>query len=165
MFDITQSQRLAERYLTRPAGRARRSDAGRSRLPAPVLAEIRAAATGFGRPSMAGLQGRLATLCAEKGLRPPSRASLYAAFDSIEGDVYQISTLPPAAGDCLYNLPSDGMVPGRQLVFSCLNYGSLAAMSFAAGLPWLDLHQARLVRGWRPRSHGLLLALLRVRGG
>jgi hypothetical protein len=49
-------------------------------------------------------------------------------------------------------------------VFYCLNYGSLAAMSFAAGLPWLDLHQARHLRGWRPRSRGLLDAVLRARG-
>ena len=50
----------------------------------------------------------------------------------------------------LYNLGPGARVPGRQLAFYCLNYGSLSAMSFAATLPWLDLHQARHVRGWRP---------------
>jgi len=119
---------------------------------------------GIDRPAMTGLQQRIARRCAEAGIRPPSRASLYAAFDSIEGHVYEISSLPAAVVECLYNLPREGTVPGHQLVLYCLNYGSLAAMSFAAGLPWLDLHQARRLRGWRARSRGLLLAALRARG-
>jgi non-specific serine/threonine protein kinase len=32
-----------------------------------------------------------------------------------------------------------------------------------AGLPWLDLYQARRARGWRTRSRGLLDAVLRAR--
>jgi hypothetical protein len=55
-------------------------------------------------------------------------------------------------------------VPGHQLAFYCFDYGSLAAISFAAGLPWLDLYQARRMRGWRPRSFGLLAAVMRRRG-
>jgi hypothetical protein len=55
-------------------------------------------------------------------------------------------------------------VPGHQLAFYCFNYGSLGAISYAAGLPWLDLYQARRMRGWRPRSFGLLLAVMRRRG-
>lgn len=55
-------------------------------------------------------------------------------------------------------------MPGPQLAFYCLNYGSLAAISYAAGLPWLDLYQAGRLRGWRPRSRGLLDAVLRARG-
>lgn len=113
---------------------------------------------------MAELHRRLERLCAAEGLRVPSRGSLYAAFDSIEGHAYDIVSLPPAAAQCLYNLPREGRVSGRQLVFYCLNYGSLTALSFAAGLPWLDLHQARRLRGWRTRSRGLLEAVLRVRG-
>jgi hypothetical protein len=64
----------------------------------------------------------------------------------------------------LYNLGPTGTVPGHQLAFYCFNYGSLAAVSYAAGLPWLDLHQARRLQGWRPRSRGLLDAVMRVRG-
>ena len=64
----------------------------------------------------------------------------------------------------LYNLAPDAVVPGAQLVFYCFNYGSLAAMSFAAGLPWLDLRRASRLRGWRSRSRGLLDAVMRVRG-
>jgi hypothetical protein len=113
---------------------------------------------------MAVVQRAIASLCAREGIRPPSRGSQYAAFDSMDGHTYEISTLPSAVVECLYNLPPQGPVPGRQLVFYCLNYGALAAMSFAAGLPWLDLHQARRLRGWRPRSRGLLTAVLRARG-
>lgn len=165
MFDIKESQHLAEARLSRPAGRGRRSDAGRSRLPAPALAELRAATLGMERPSVAALRRRLADACARSGRRPPSRASLYSAFDRIDGHLYQVSELPPAVVECLYNLAPDATLPGHQLVFYCLNYGSPAAMSFAAGLPWLDLHQARRLRGWRERSRGLLLAVLRVREG
>jgi hypothetical protein len=129
-----------------------------------VLAEIRGVAMGLDRPSVAALQRRLAETGAQGGIRPPSRASLYAAFDLIDGHRYDVATLPPAVVECLYNLAPDGTVPGPQLVFYCLNYGSLAAMSFAAGLPWLDLHQARRLRGWRARSRGLLEAVRRVRG-
>jgi hypothetical protein len=49
-------------------------------------------------------------------------------------------------------------------VFHCLNYGTLPAMCYAAGLPWLDLFQASQLRGWRPRSRSLLQAVMRVRG-
>jgi hypothetical protein len=116
------------------------------------------------RPSVAALQRRLAATCAAAGLRTPSRASLYNAFASIEGHSYAIQSLPSALVEVLYNLAPTGTVPGHQLVFYCFNYGSLAAVSHAAGLPWLDLYQARRLRGWRPRSRGLLDAVMRVRG-
>jgi hypothetical protein len=82
----------------------------------------------------------------------------------IEGHVYDISALPPHVREALYNLAPDGTVPGHQLAFYCFNHGSLAAASYAAGLPWLDLYQAARLRGWRPRSWGLLRAALRARG-
>jgi hypothetical protein len=66
--------------------------------------------------------------------------------------------------DALYNLSPADRIPGHQLAFYCFNYGSLAAISYAAGLPWLDLYQARFLRGWRPRSAGLLEAVMRARG-
>ena len=55
------------------------------------------------------------------------------------------------------------LVPGHQLAFYCFNYGTSDVMSFAAGLPWLDLYQAAHLRGWWPRSRGLLDASLRAR--
>lgn len=113
---------------------------------------------------MAELGRRVGDRCATLGLRPPSRASLYTLLTRIEGHVYAVPTLPPSVRDALYNLSPDGTVPGHQLAFYCFNYGSLGAASYAAGLPWLDLYQASRLRGWRPRSRGLLLAAMRVRG-
>jgi len=113
---------------------------------------------------MAALQRRVSTVCAAAGLRTPSRASLYSALATVDGHSYAIESLPPDVMAVLYNLAPTGSVPGHQLAFYCFNYGSLAAASYAAGLPWLDLYQARRLRGWRPRSRGLLEAAIRVRG-
>lgn len=75
-----------------------------------------------------------------------------------------MSALPTDVRPCLYNLSDDATVPGRQLAFYCFNYGGGRAASFAAGLPWLDLYQAARLPGWRPKSRGLIQAVLRVRG-
>ncbi len=112
---------------------------------------------------MAAIQRRITDVCVEHGLRPPSRASLYNVLVRIQGHSYEVSALPPHVGEALYNLAPNGTVPGHQLVFYCVNYGSLAAVSYAAGLPWLDLYQAWHLRGWRPRSRRLLQAAMRVR--
>lgn len=164
MFDINSSQRLAERRLGRSSQRRRRSDAGRSRLPSAVLAELREAALGHDRPSMSALHQRITRVCERHGLKVPVRASLYNALGRLEGHSYRIADLPEPVEEVLYNLDRSADVPGRQLAHYCFNYGSLAAISFAAGLPWLDLYQARRLRGWRPRSRGLLESVLRVRG-
>lgn len=164
MFDILESQRRARARLVRTSTRRRRADAGHSRLPAPVLAAVRRAALGSDRPNMATLQRRVAALCAASGSKPPARATLYNAFRRIEPHHYPVSTLPPHVVGVLYNLESTAVVPGPQLAFSCFNHGSLAAVSFAASLPWLDLHQAGSLRGWRPRSRGLFDAVRRARG-
>ena len=163
-FDISESQLHARPRLDRASRRRRRSDAGRSRLPEFILAELRAAALGHDRPSMAAFQRRIADLCALAGRRPPARASLYNAFSRIQGHAYSVAELPTPIVETLYNLDPTGMVPGHQLAFYCFNHGSLSAVSFAAGLPWLDLYQARRARGWRPRSRGLLTAVMRARG-
>lgn len=113
---------------------------------------------------MTVLRRRIEELCARHGLRVPARTSLYSAFDRMEGRIYLVSDLPAHVGAVLYNLAPSASLPGRQLAFYCFNYGPLSAISFAAGLPWLDLHQARRLRGWRPRSLGLLESVLRVRG-
>ena len=64
----------------------------------------------------------------------------------------------------MYNLGPEAEVPGHQLAFYCFNYGDLPAVSFAAGLPWLALYQARRLPGYRARSRGLIDAVMRVRG-
>jgi len=128
-----------------------------------ILAELRAAALGQDRPSMAALQRRISARCAADGVRPPARASLYNALARIEGHRYSIALLPTHAAAALYNLAPTGEVPGHQLAFHCFNYGSLPAISYAASLPWLDLYQAARLRGWRPRSRGLLRAVMRDR--
>jgi len=112
---------------------------------------------------MAAIHRRLTDVCVERGVRAPSRASLYNVLARIEGHSYDLSALPPHVREALYNLAPNATVPGHQLVFYCVNYGSFAAVSFAAGLPWLDLHQAWRLRGWRPRSRGLLQAAMRAR--
>ena len=164
MFDILDSQRRAQQRLTRTSTRRRRSDAGHSRLRPPVLAELRAAALGMDRPRLSAIQRRLARVCVRHGLKMPSRASVYNTISRIEGHEYEVSALPAGVREGLYNLSANSSVPGRQLVFYCFNYGSVAAASYAAGLPWLDLYQAERLRGWRPRSLGLLRAVMAVRG-
>jgi len=74
------------------------------------------------------------------------------------------NTLPSSVQAALYNLELSAPVPGRQLAFALFHYGDLAALSFAAGLPWLSLYQAARLPAWRPRTRGLLEAVLRVRG-
>jgi hypothetical protein len=164
MLDLNESLRLAHARLGPPVRRKRRSDAGLSRLPAVAVAEVRAAALGHNRPPMVELQRRVAAVCDAAGLKAPSRASLYNAFSTIDGHFYSVGSLPPEIAAVLYNLDPSGVVPGRQLALYCFNYGGLSAFSFAAALPWLDLYQASRVRGWRPRSRGLLQAVMRVRG-
>jgi hypothetical protein len=125
---------------------------------------VRTAALGMHRPSMTVLGRDVSALCAATGSRPPSRASLYNALEALDGSSYDIASLPRHVVEVLYNLGPEGTVPGRQLAFYCFNYGTVAAMCYAAGLPWLDLYQAGRLRGWRPRSRGLLKAVMRVRG-
>ena len=113
---------------------------------------------------MVKIERAIAAVCARHRRRPPARASLYNALSRIDGHTYEASGLPPHVRGALYNLSPEGPVPGPQLAFYCFNHGSLAAASFAAGLPWLDLYQAARLRGWRPRSRGLLDAVMRARG-
>ena len=163
MFDLTRSQAAARQRLGAASGRRRRSDAGRSRLRPELLAKLRTLLLAVDRPSMTAIHRQLAAFADEHGWRPPSRAALYAALSRLEGSRHALARLPPAVRVALYNLTPGASVPGHQVAFYCFNYGSLAAASFAAGLPWLDLHQASLARGWRPHSRGLLLAALRAR--
>ena len=113
---------------------------------------------------MAALARSLVALAAQHRLRPPCRASVYNTLSKVPGHIYQVDDLSAHVRAALYNLAPTSRVPGHQLAFYCFNYGSLAAVSFAAGLPWIDLHQAGQLRGWRPRSRGLLRAAMRARG-
>jgi hypothetical protein len=166
-FNIETSMRRAERLLGTPrreSSRRERSDRGVSRLPEEVIAEVRRLAGGQVRPRITDLLEEVGRFCKDRGLRPVSRAALYRLLDRLDGHGYLVDKLPHDVRLTIHNLDPAARVPGGQLAFHCLNYGGLRAMSFAAGLPWLDLHQARLKRGWRSKSRGLLEALCRARG-
>lgn len=120
-------------------------------------------ALGTDRPAVADIRRHLDEVCRAHGIPSPARATVYALLNRLPGHHYRATELPSHVRASLYNLADDADVPGHQLVFHCFHYGSLAAVSFAAGLPWLDLHQAARLRGWRPRSRGLLRAVLRTR--
>ena len=113
---------------------------------------------------MASVLRRVAQRCRDEGVPVPSRATLYKLVDRLPTATYRLADLPPAVQAALYNLGPDSEIPGHQLAFYCLNYGELAAVSFAAGLPWLALHQARKLPGFRLKSRGLLEAVALARG-
>ena len=163
MFDLEASvERARARFGSDAAGR-RRADAGKLRLPEAVLAKLRPLLLGQERPRMVDLERELDAACRRARIRPPSRTTLYSALDRVEGHRYPIAALPAPVRGVLYNLDPTAAVPGHQLAFYCFNYGGADVMSWASGLPWLDLHQAARLGGWRPRSRGLLDAVLRVR--
>jgi hypothetical protein len=163
-FDLTTSFARAEGRLGASKRRGRRSDAGGRRIAPTALRDLRSLLLGQERPRLAEVLHRLQQSCRRARVRPPSRATVYDILARGDGHSYQIDRLPPAVRMALYNLDPKGSVPGHQLVLYCFNYGTLEAVSFAAGLPWLDLYQADRVAGWRPRSKGLLRAVLRARG-
>ena len=164
MFDINESQHRAALRFARRSTRRLRSDAGQSRLPPSVLEHLRRAALAHNPPSVARVHRDIVAACIGAGLKPPARASLYNALARIDGHRYRVADLPDHVAEAVHNLAPGSDVPGHQLAFSCFNHGSLAAVSYAAALPWLDLYQAARVRGWRARSRGLLAAVMRARG-
>jgi hypothetical protein len=148
-----------------PAGaRRRRSDRGVSRLDPAVLACVEEAASGRERPAMRELLARIADLCRARGLRPPARATVYHLLPGLRGATCRVEDLPPSVRAALYNLGPEGEVPVRQVAFCGMNYGDLAAMHFAAGLPWLAIYQALRMPGYRPKSRGLMEAVAFTRG-
>jgi hypothetical protein len=167
VFDIGTSQERALRRLRaapRTSGRRPRSDRGKSRIDAQVLSWLVEATAGQERPAMADMLERITERCRNEGLTPPSRATVYKLLGTLPTPAYRVAELPPAVGSALYNLTPESEVPGHQVAFYCFNYGDLSAVSFAAGLPWLALYQARRLAGYRAKSRGLLEAILRVRG-
>ncbi len=166
-FDLEKSLKEAElRLPALQAGTARRprSDAGKSRLPESVAAALLDILRRQERPPMREVLDELAAFCRKQQERMPSRATVYRFIDECSPRQVCIAELPESVRSALYNLDPDGMVPGHQLAFYAFSYGDLRALSFAAGLPWLDLYQADRMRGWRPRSHGLLRAVMLRRG-
>ena len=113
---------------------------------------------------MADVLRQVGDRCRSNGLRPPSRAAAYKLLTSLPAPTFRVDTLPSPVREALYNLAPDSEVPAHQVAFYCFNYGNLSAISFAAGLPWLALYQARRLPGYRPKSRGLLDAVAHVRG-
>jgi hypothetical protein len=165
-FDLKASQENARRRLrsaVRTSWRRPRSDRGKPRIDSRVLSWLVEETAGYDRPPIAEVLGRITERCRTEGLDPPSRATVYKLLDTLSTARYRLAELPPAVRTALYNLGPEGDVPGHQLAFYCFNYGDLAAVSFAAGLPWLALHQARRLPGYRAKSRGLLEAVAQVR--
>jgi len=167
IFDIHASQENARRRLhagPRASGRRPRSDRGRSRLDARVLSWLVEATGGYDRPPIAEVLGQVRARCEREGLRAPSRATLYKLLATLPTPRHRLAELPAPVRHALYNLEPDSDVPAHQVAFYCFNYGDLDAISFASGLPWLALYQARRLPGYRARSRGLLDAVALVRG-
>lgn len=112
---------------------------------------------------MRQMLAEIASQCLAEGLSPPSRATVYKLMRRLPVLRYRVGDLPKSVQTALYNLGPDSDVPGHQLAFYCFAYGDLMAVSYAAGLPWLALWQALRLPGMRPRSRGLLEAVVRVR--
>ena len=144
--------------------RRRRADSGKSRLPDAVQRRLDQLLSTRDRPRVIDVLTDIGGLCRAEGLRPPSRATIYAAFERAEPPVYETGTLPEPVRRALYNLDGVRAVPGHQVAFCAFNYGDAQALSFAAGMPWLCLHHAARIRGWRPKSLALLKAVMHCRG-
>ena len=166
IFNLPASLERAQRRLGVAKTRTRkpRSDDGAFRIDSRTLAVLAEACAGYDRPGMSALLASVGSACRDKGLAPPSRASVYKLLSILPTPRYQVSGLPADVRDALYNLTDDSEVLGHQLAFYCFNYGNLAATSFAAGLPWLALYQAARTPGYRSRSRGLLESVMRARG-
>ncbi len=134
------------------------------RLDGRVESEMVRLLHGTERPRLAVVREKLLRFCDRHQLRAPSRATIYNFIDRCPDHHYSIAELPGYVRDALYNLDPNDSVPGHQLAFYAFQYGDNRAACFAAGLPWIDLHQANRMRGWRPRTIGLLRAVMRRRG-
>lgn len=163
-FDLASSMRAAEARFATPRRRRRCSAPGIGRLPVTVRRELARLLDGQEPPRIDDVVTEIGRFARARGLRAPSRATVYNFLPRCPSRWYPIAGLPTPVRDALYNLDPDGTVPGHQLAFYAFQYGDLRAASFAAGLPWLALYQADLLRGWRDRSRGLLRAAMQHRG-
>lgn len=168
IFELDQSLEKAEARLGQDrqnrGPRRKRSDAGQWRLSPFVIGQLHQLLGGQQRPPMHRVLQQLKESCSRAGCKMPSRGTVYKFMAGATIHEYAIGQLSRQVQQALYNLDSQGTIPGHQLVFYCFNYGDLSAVSFAAGLPWIDLYQAAQMRGWRAKSRGLLEAVLTVRG-
>lgn len=105
----------------------------------------------------------LAAFCRRRGLRVPSRSTVYNALRRVAPPSFDRDDLPDAVRRTLHNVGA-GPIPGHQVAFAAFNYGRVDALCWAAGLPWICLERADALRGWRPKSHALLRAVLFARG-
>jgi hypothetical protein len=166
-FDLRRSQEEARRRLGGPvrrSTRAPRSDRGHSRLSQAVLECVGQVLSGRDRPRTKDLLRDLEELCRDRGLKPPSRATVYKLMATLPGPGLRKADLPVSVQRALHNLAPESVVPAHQVAFCCFHHGDLRAVAFAAGLPWLAIHQARLMRGYRRKSRGLVEAVARARG-
>ncbi|MBI3178415.1 MAG: hypothetical protein HYZ27_02065 [Deltaproteobacteria bacterium] len=163
-FDLARSLEAAAARFGPRTERTPRADRGASRLDPRVERRLHALLRGQDRPAIATVVAELRRFCGPRRLRAPSRATVYNAIARVPSHAYAFAELPAYVRDALYNLDGSATVPGHQLAFYAFQYGDTRAMSFAAGLPWIDLVHADHLRGWRPRSHGLLRAVLARRG-
>ncbi len=169
IFNLKSSISSAERRLSghdpqkQRTSRRQRSDRGGSRLDLAVRAHLDLLMSGYAQPRMRDVCTKISAHCLAHGLKVPSRATVYNYRTIAKTTPVVSSLLPPEVRSCLYNLEGVVTVPAHQLVFHCLNYGNIRAMSFAASMPWLALFQAGRMRGWRPKSRGLLDAIERGR--
>jgi hypothetical protein len=162
-FSIQQSLQRAEQRLL-PRQRRRRSDAGASRLAEPVERRLKSLLLTRERPSIRNVMLEIAASCKLENMPVPSRATIYNLIERLEAPVYLKSSLPRAVANALYNVADETLVPGHQVAFHAFNYGDTAALCFAAGMPWICLRKAARLRGWRPKSRGLLEAVMQYRG-
>src|SRR5205823_2245542 len=114
------------------------------------------------RPRVTAVYASLRAHCMRRGLEPPARASVYNAINRLKSPEFRVHDLPPAVRRVLHNVEAD-RVPGPQVAFAAFNYGDERALSFAAGLPWICLHHAARMRGFRPKSRALLRAVMSFR--
>jgi hypothetical protein len=105
----------------------------------------------------------LERFCAHRRLGAPSRATVYNAMGRLDSPSYASDALPLEVRRALHNV-APGPVPGHQIVFAAFNQGEPRALSFAAGMPWICLHRAAHVPGFRPKSLALLHAVMAYRG-
>jgi hypothetical protein len=164
MSELSLAASLAQAELRLGSSeRRRRADAGGSRLPPAVEAKLRRLLGTHERRPVLDVWREIDAYCRQRGLRSPSRATVYNAMARVEPPRYQAAELPEAVRRCLHNVES-GSVPGHQVAFAAFNYGDARALSFAAGMPWSCLHRAARMPGFRPKSLGLLRAIISYRG-
>ena len=164
MFDLKTSLKNAALRFSRTSERQRRSDAGKSRLDPSMQRELADLLRAHDRPSISAIVARLNSRARALRVRVPSRASIYNFMPRCPPHHYAIGGLPDAVCASLYNLGPSGRISGPHVVFYAFQHGELRAISFASGLPWIDLYLADRMRGWRTHSQGLLRAVLKYRG-